>query len=454
MKLLRFWLLPLLLGVFLLFFQKCSSAQDFKVVGYLPEYRFDIADQIEWKALTHVCIGFAHPGNAGDLAMETEGLRAVINMAHDADVKVMLSLAGGLMLEEDENAWSRYTRPFYRTIFINSLLEFIQFYGIDGVDVDLEFKHVTSNYSDFVLELRDSLKTHNKLLSAALPGIVRYKHLSDKALKAFDFVNVMAYDFTGPFDPNSPGQHSPYDRSMRTIDFWKRQGLSRNKIILGVPFFGWDFSDRKAVKSVTFASLVERDSSFAHLDQVGDIYYNGIPLIEAKTETAIKKSGGIMIWELGQDDYTGFSLLSRINKVLIRKDVRKPEETEVITIEPEAPTEQKKQELTLTYPNFDEFYVIVDNRNSEKDITNEGKIIGETMVKEDKHQQERLELNKLGERITLGFKVEGMKKGFVSIPDYPPGLYLGLKMVKELLLKDEARDRSRPFTLDAGEEKD
>lgn len=446
--------MPIMLGVFLLFFQKCSRAQDFKVVGYLPEYRFDIADQIEWKALTHVCIGFAHPGKAGNLEMETEGLRTVINMAHDAEVEVMLSLAGGLMLEDNENAWSRYTRPFYRTIFINSLLEFLQFYGIDGVDVDLEFKHVTSNYSDFVLELRDSLKAHNKLLSAALPGIVRYKHLSDKALKAFDFVNVMAYDFTGPFDPGSPGQHSPYDRSMRTIDFWKRQGLSRNKIILGVPFFGWDFSDRKAVKSVTFASLVERDSSFAHLDQVGDIYYNGIPLIEAKTEMAIKKSGGIMIWELGQDDYTGFSLLNRINKVLIRKEIREEEQPEIITIEAEEPAEVKKPELTLTYPNFDEFYVIVDNRDSDKQNANEGKIIGETMVKEEKQAQERLELNKLGERITLGFKVEGMKKGFVSIPDYPPGLYLGLKMVKELLLNDNSVHDPRPYNIDAGGEKD
>ena len=34
--------------------------------------------------------------------------------------------------------------------------------GFDGVDVDLEWSHVTTGYSDFVIELRDALKAQAK----------------------------------------------------------------------------------------------------------------------------------------------------------------------------------------------------------------------------------------------------------------------------------------------------
>ena len=41
---------------------------------------------------------------------------------------------------------------------------------LDGVDVDLEWKHVDKNYSAFVLALGRALHAEGKLITAALPG--------------------------------------------------------------------------------------------------------------------------------------------------------------------------------------------------------------------------------------------------------------------------------------------
>ena len=55
--------------------------------------------------------------------------------------------------------------------------------------------------------------------------------------------------------------------------------------------------------------MVALDPSFANIDQLGDIYYNGRQLIQLKTELARQEAGGIMFWELGQDAFDELSLL-------------------------------------------------------------------------------------------------------------------------------------------------
>jgi hypothetical protein len=42
------------------------------------------------------------------------------------------------------------------------------------------------------------------------------------------------------------------------------------------------------------------------------MFYNGITTIEAKTRLALEQLSGIMIWEIGQDDFGEYSLLNKI----------------------------------------------------------------------------------------------------------------------------------------------
>jgi len=286
-----------------------------KVVGYLPYYRFDLSNKIEYCKLTHLNLAFANPDVDGNLQMDD--IKTIVNDARtdNPDIVICISIAGGDISNELKQIWSDLIDiPGNRPAFITNIVDYVLQNDLDGVDVDLEWDLVTSGYSDFVLELNTALDAHDKLLTAALPATTRYTNASDAALAAFDFINIMAYDATGPWRPQEIGPHSSYQFAKAGVNFWKNTvNISPDKLTLGVPFYGFDFST-SPVTSITYGQLVKGDSKLAAVDQTGLTFYNGRPTIKAKVEMAAKDVSGIMIWELGQDSFDQYSLLSTIHE--------------------------------------------------------------------------------------------------------------------------------------------
>lgn len=291
------------------------AQQDFKVIGYLPYYRFGFAPQIEFDRLTDLNIAFANPDMSGNLDVGGQDILPIVQLGKQNGLRVLISLAGGALTPAWEAAWEHLMLPENRSEFIHKIILYVNQYDLDGVDFDLEWSHVNYKYSPFVLELRDSLTAHDKLLTAALPGTHRYPPITDQALAAFDWINMMAYDLTGSWAPNNPGPHSPYSFAVSSINYWLGQGVPADKLTLGVPFYGYNFST-SPVSSFTYRTMVEQNPANAYVDQVGQSYYNGIPTIQAKTMLAMDQLSGIMIWELGQDSYTELSLLKAIDEVV------------------------------------------------------------------------------------------------------------------------------------------
>ena len=123
-------------------------------------------------------------------------------------------------------------------------LEIVLNNNLDGVDVDLEWQYVTSGYSNFVINLNTELDKHSKIITAALPGTTKYSNITANALQVFDFIHLMAYDFKGPWKPTDAGQHSSYSHAEQSINFWENSiGVSGKKLTLGVPFYGYDFTN-------------------------------------------------------------------------------------------------------------------------------------------------------------------------------------------------------------------
>jgi len=302
------------------------QTQDFKVIGYLPYYRFGFMDRIDFDKITHLNIAFANPDMEGKLDVGGQDITPVVTRARQHDLTVLLSLAGGALKPEWEAAWKFHMLPDNRSAFIHKIVNYLKQHDLDGIDFDLEWQHVDEQYSGFALELRDSLNQYDYLLTAALPGTYRYPPVSDAALAAFDWINLMAYDLRGPWDPYAPGQHSPIFFAEASINYWMEQGVNPDRLTLGVPFSGYDFS-QIPVKAFTYRSMVEMDPAYALVDRVGQAYYNGIPTIQAKTEMALEQVSGIMIWELGQDSFDEWSLLNAIDQV-VRGTVPAPTITE------------------------------------------------------------------------------------------------------------------------------
>ena len=310
MRVISIFIFFMLFGLFRL------SAQDIVVIGYVPYYRLHLIDDIQFQKLTHVNVSFANPDIEGNLDLGGKNIDPLILKAHAEGVKVFLSLAGGALTADWAAAWKHLMKTENRSDFIHKILQYSWLHELDGIDVDLEWSHVDELYSGFILELKDSLTQYNIPLTAALPGTYRYPQISADALAAFDWINMMVYDLRGPWDPSNPGPHSPMSFAFDAINYWTGEGVAKSRLTLGMPFYGYDFSDPYQVRALTYAQIVNRDVANAYRDQDGDTYYNGIPTIREKTQLAIDELAGVMMWELGQDKFDQYSLLTNIDEVV------------------------------------------------------------------------------------------------------------------------------------------
>ena len=295
-----------------------SKSVEFKVVGYLGSSNLDQIDRIDLSALTHLNLAFANPDENGKLIFRGENrLKRLVKKSHKAGVQVYISIAGGSTSKDLPLRWLEVLQDEKRDGFIDQIVDFVVRHDLDGVDVDIEWNlmpTVDSLYTPFVVNLRKGLKAHDKGITSALNVSGLHKGITQEALNAYDFINVMVYDKTGPWRPENPGQHAPYSYAEEALDYWiDERKIPAEKLTLGVPFYGHDF---EKIGSVSYADLIERDTAYANLDQIGEIYYNGIPTMIKKTELALNSYGGIMIWELAQDTEGELSLLRAIKQTI------------------------------------------------------------------------------------------------------------------------------------------
>jgi chitinase len=307
------WILILVVGIFNL-----SMAQK-KVIAYIPNW-IDLnsfSSTIQYSKLTHINIAFENPDANGYLSFNS-GSNAIINAAHAQNVKVFVSLGGGAISEGGairDNYFNLIT-PGNRTAFIQKIYDYVIAHNFDGVDVDLEGPAINGDYGGFVIALANKLHSGGKQITAALSEGYGGANVPVSTFAAYDWINIMAYDATGPWNPSNPGPHSPYSMAVNQFNYWTGRGLPASKAIIGLPFYGYGFG-AAANQGISFANIVAQYPGSENQDQVGNtIYYNGIPTIKAKTTFAIQNAGGVMIWELSQDATGSKSLLTAINQVI------------------------------------------------------------------------------------------------------------------------------------------
>jgi GH18 family chitinase len=206
-----------------------------------------------------------------------------------------------------------------RTEFVNGIAAYVIRHGFDGLDIDLEGPAINGDYGKFVRELSKALKPSGKLLTAALSQGYGGNKVPESVFKTYDFVNIMAYDATGNWDPDHPGQHSSLAFAKNNVAYWLARGLPKSKAVLGVPFYGYGFGEAyRADDGYTYAEIVAKYPGAENLDRVGNtIWYNGIPTIETKARYIIDADlAGVMIWSLDNDAKGEKSLLKAIDRTM------------------------------------------------------------------------------------------------------------------------------------------
>ena len=300
-----------------------QKKSDFKVVGYYS-MRSAMTDfkKFPFKRVTHVNLFFLNPDTAGNYNQDFSALAPFIKKAHKKGVKVLFSIGGG----GAHPYYHRLLKDDMRGMIVQRLAEIVVNNNLDGLDNDLEHGDIDENYEAFTVEMNTALKAHNKIFTAAIV-VTNPDLFSDKALAQYDFVNIMSYDHTGPWRPDKPGQHASYQHATEDIDYFGiKRGIPAKEMMLGVPFYGYGFGPEltSKTKGMNYRQIVEAYPGSELLDELliedgMTMYYNGIPTIRKKTQLAMEKAGGIMIWQLGGDARGSRSLLKVINDTAYTK---------------------------------------------------------------------------------------------------------------------------------------
>lgn len=282
-----------------------TPAPEFRIVGYTTLGGMAAISQIHFDKLTHVNFAFVVPEADGTFVDVggAHGLAMLVNAAHAQNVKVLISVGGG---GTDDRMEQMGADPAARATLVEGLLNYVEKYQLDGVDMDWEFPDPGAseeNFTRLMLELSAPLHERGKLLTAAVAALgPNADTVSAAALAEVDFLNVMVYDADGP-------QHAPYEYAVDSLDYWAGRGLPASKTILGVPFYAHP-------SYIPYRRLVQADPAAVQndvLDYNGlSVNYNGIPTIQRKTELAQQRASGIMIWTLENDSLNETSLLSAI----------------------------------------------------------------------------------------------------------------------------------------------
>ncbi|MBS0628173.1 MAG: chitinase, partial [Verrucomicrobia bacterium] len=162
-----------------------------------------------------------------------------------------------------------------RQQFINSAIAYAHKYGFDGIDIDWEYPGdltrggTVDDFANFVTFLQEAYTACHAanpplLLTYASPAIVpsgvpqsyqdnpsSYFAWLAEVSKYVDRLNVMAYDYHGPFDnPKLTGVNAPLNQDTNpeslmfiaaTLQNYLQNGVLASKIVLGMPTYGHSY---------------------------------------------------------------------------------------------------------------------------------------------------------------------------------------------------------------------
>jgi spore germination protein YaaH len=267
---------------------------------------------VHYSKISHLMFAFLFPSAGGQVTGPAVPSN-VVSSAHAAGVKVIASVGGA---NHSTVFPSMAANASARTTFANSMRDYINSNGIDGVDIDWEYPANAQDSANLTLLLkavRSAVGTSKLITMDMAPTHEKGQWVSKSSLEICDFYNVMAYDFTGSFPGSVVGQHSTYNHGVLGVTYWKNRGAPRERVIMGVPFYGKNFDAGGA--AVDYKDIMAANPNISpDADSVGRTWFNGVTTMKKKSAYVAQQGyGGVMIWQLAGDAPAGSkSLLDAI----------------------------------------------------------------------------------------------------------------------------------------------
>ncbi len=239
-------------------------------------------------------------------------LQTVVAAAHAAPSRVSVSVT----IDPGSAFQAIADSSTATTAFVNNVITFCANYNLDGVDLDYEPQPPVApltttqmnNYGSLLAALHAQTSAHGLILSAAVQVsqmIVPKADLSD-----IDRYLVMDYDL----EYNSS---APYSESLSYLAGWANYGVPKADLFMGVPFYGrsgtgWGNSTTETYRQILSAYAAANGGALpspnADSVTIGTTTwgYNGVATVQEKAQYVLQNGyGGMMVWEMGQDQFSG-----------------------------------------------------------------------------------------------------------------------------------------------------
>ena len=151
------------------------------------------ANSIQYSKLTHINYAFVLPNSNGSLQGldNPSKLQSMVSLGHAAGVKVSIAV-GGWNDGNDSGFEALAGNATARTAFVNNIVNLVNQYNLDGVDIDWEYPDPGTsgnNYTALMSQLSTAMHSRGKLLTAAVvseggtangvqPAVVRLRRLA------------------------------------------------------------------------------------------------------------------------------------------------------------------------------------------------------------------------------------------------------------------------------------
>jgi GH18 family chitinase len=281
-----------------------SPATSNRVVGYLPEYRYSSFAKVDLSALTHLnyfALGINDDGSLTFTNTNAAHLDTVVAASHAAGVGVSITVGPDSFSVLAASATAR-------AACASNVVAYALAHNLDGIDIDWEppAGNNNANYTNLINDLYTQAHPQHMVITAAVNPWTNEIPAATVNSK-MDWLNVMCYSF-------SYANHTTYADTISGMVDWKNFGVTKNKLVMGIPFYGKQGTSWSDDTSITYTAL-SSDYLANHgaypapdLDLADGWYFNGIETIRKKMQYVVDNAyGGAMIWEVGQDHWNASS---------------------------------------------------------------------------------------------------------------------------------------------------
>ncbi|CBF89775.1 glycoside hydrolase family 18 protein [Aspergillus nidulans FGSC A4] len=244
-----------------------SEIPFFLNAAYYPNwriYRKQPPSSLRLGFISHIFYAFAWVKEDGtvylsdewaDTQMPVDGttgcLRAFAQLKPQySKLKLILSIGGGGKGSENFAAVAR-SKSCTET-FAQSAKRLVDEFGLDGIDVDWEHPADSQQGQDYVrllARLREYFPPPYVLATCLPAGQWALQHIDLKKAQMYvDMINIMGYDFAGPWGSETGHHAQLYSPSygsgvscQSAVEYVLGQGVHRKKLLLGIPAYGRSF---------------------------------------------------------------------------------------------------------------------------------------------------------------------------------------------------------------------